>query len=282
MPLSAPTTPDPTTAHTIRLRDGISESVSPNGPKATVIYRCAWTDRYDLARELVGGYGPDATGFSGFTPPHKYPPSPNMFCREVSSIRGLGCKKRGTGSKWLPYKIAELTAVYETLTYDVSTPTAAGQIDPTQPILFCRQRIRSSSQFVILPKRKLKYSISGTIVETEVGRPAVQKEVTLEFPRVPFNPSTVIQPYQGLISDRPMFGCPAGAVLLDSHDTDDSASSDGSLDHAVTLTYLCMDHDWNKLLNDVGDWELIEYDIDPAPAEPKRPFEYVNHFDLFK
>jgi hypothetical protein len=277
-PLEPPTSPDPATPHLIRLKDGITESDGPNGPKATVVYHCRWEDRYSLRNDLLGGYPSGATGFVLHTLPHRYPPSPNMFCTEVA-IGGLGARKTG-GSKWLPYVLAEVAATYEIPRYDLDTPTEAGQIDPANPILFCRQRIRGSSGFVVLPEQKLKFSSSGKIVDSEVGRPVAQSEITLEFPRVNFNPYQSVRPYLGRTNATTMFGHPPGHIYFDSIDTDDSATS-GGIDHAVTLTFLGRDSDWNTLINENGSYELVHYDISPAPPEPVRPFQRIDLFEMF-
>lgn len=274
MPLEAPNAPDLVTKHRIRLRGGISESWDSSGPKATVVYRCAWEDRYDLARELMGGYPADAAGFAAYQPPHRYPPSPNMWCTSISSIEGLGAKKKGAGSKWLPYKLAEVTAVYGTPTFDVEFPSAAGQIDPGNPILYCRQRVRSSSAFVVLPEGKIVFD-SGAVVSTEVGRPEAQSEFTLEFPRVPFNPYLFCKPYLNRTNSVPMFGLDVGCVFFDSIDTDTGASSEG-LDNSVVLTFLGREVDWNKLVNDAGDYELVKFQ-----GTSKRPFSQANLLEMF-
>jgi hypothetical protein len=264
-----------TTAHKIRFKGGISESVGSGGPKATVVYRCRWEDRYDLVLELVGGYGSGASGFSAYTPPHAYPPSTNLRCLEISSIEGLGAKKLGTGSKWDPYTLAEITAVYSVPTYDIESSSASGQIDPDNPILYCKQSINASSAFVVLPKRKLKFSTSGKIVDSEASRPTAQAEITLEFPRVPFNPYTICKPYLGKTNSAAMLGHDAGQLLFDAIRTDLSSTSTG-IDHSVVLTFLGRDADWNALVNDAGSYELVEFD-----GSGVRPFTQADLMAMF-
>lgn len=278
MPLSPPAFPDVNTPCKIDWRrGGISESwSSQGGPKATVVYQCLWADRYDLATELMGGYPVGSTGFTDYIPPHRYPPSPNLICQEISSIEGLGALKRGFGSRWLPYKYAIVTAVYSTPTYDVSVASAAGQIDPSSPILYCKQRIRASSAFVVLPRGKIRFAVSGKTVDSDVARPAAQSEITLEFPRIAFNPYLLVRPYIGKTNTVAMWGHDPDCLLLDSIDTETGASTDGTLDCSATLTYLGRDTSWNTLINEDGDPEAIEFVGSGAPV-----FTAVNHLALF-
>lgn len=284
MPLTPPTAPDPPVWHKIVHEGGILESWDDDGPAATVLYRCQWDERYDFASALMGGYPPGADGFSSYMPPHQYPPSPNMWCKKITGIRGEGALKAGKGSKWLSYTYALVTAQYGLSQFDYSSSsgggggaTPAGQIDIANPILYCRQRIRTSSAFEVLGKRKLKFSTSGKLVDAEATRPAVQTEITLEFPRVPFNPYLLVRPYVGKISTVEMWGHPTGGVLLDGCETDLSGTFAG-MDVGVVLTYLCRDTSWNTLVNDEGDHELVQY-VDSSPA--KRPIDEINHFSLF-
>jgi hypothetical protein len=279
MPLTAPTSPDPATPHAI-LWESIEESWGDDGPAATVQYRCAWEDRYDLAVDLRGGYRTSASGLFAWNPPHRYPPSPNMYCLRLTSIRpDKAVRRDGGASKWLPYKYAIVTAEYGIPPFDYDVPTAAGQIDASNPILQCKQDIQASTAFIVLGKRKLKFSASGKAVDTEATKLAAQSEFTLEFPRVNFNPYPVIRPYLGKISSTAMFHHDAEEILLDSAQIRIQPGDLSGPDVSVVLTYLGRDESWNKLVNDEGEYEYVEY-MNSSPVV--RPFELVDHFQLLQ
>jgi len=263
----------------------ITESWPEGGvPQAEVTYDCAWANRFSLINELMGYYPSGATGFSDYVPPLRYPPSPNMYCMGISSIEGRGLIKSVSTSaraamRWAPYNTARITALFKVPTLNIDSSTDAGQIDPGNPILFCRQRIRSSAAFVVLPEGKIKFSTSGEVVSSDVSRPSAQSEITLEFPRLPFNPYRICRPYRGMINDRTMFDHAPGTLLFDSIDTDESATSGGP-DIGCTLTFLGRESDWNSLVNGKGEDELIEFA--DAPSPPVRPFKRANLSAMFR
>src|SRR5574343_212275 len=275
---------EPSTEHWIDWNHGgISEAWNPE-PEAAVVYRCAWDDRYELAQELLGYYPEGSSTFGSYTLPAEYPPSPNLRCVGIQSITPDKAVNWTDPAKWSPYKWALITAVFRVPPWgDLSSATPAGQIDPPPgtpatggtPILFWRQRVRASAAFKVLPKGKLKFSTSLTIVETEVSKPAAQAEITLEFPKTPFNPYQLCRPYLGKINDAAIFGHAAGCVLFDSIDTDVSSTSDGS-DCNVVLSFLARDASWNTLVNDEGEDELVEFD---GAATTTRPFTEAHLHD---
>lgn len=268
--------PDPSTWHKIE-KDSIKESwTRSGGVRAEVTYRCLYAERFALMQELIGGYSVKANSFSAFTVPHSYPPLPHLYAVDISDVKGEGLLKGG-GSKWSPYKYALVTTVYESPNYAVNMSSAdsSNQIDPASPVLYCRQTIRGSAAFVTLPDGKLKYSASGKTVDAPAARPQAQAEIGLEFPRVRFNPYLFLRPYLGKTNLFAMFGHPPGQVFFDSVDTDDSASTDG-LDHSVKLAFLGRDADWNALVNEAGDYELVEF-----KSGGRRPFTQVDLYQMF-
>src|SRR3954452_3663320 len=80
------------------VEDGLDEAYpGPEGPTARVTFRCAWDDRFKLVADLIGGsvvvkpQGGLAAILRTF--PFAYPPSPNLYCRSIESIKPFGKPK---------------------------------------------------------------------------------------------------------------------------------------------------------------------------------------------
>lgn len=277
-----PSITEPVTKHQIVLKDGITEVWSNQAMEATVMYRCDWDDRYALGRELLGGYRSDADEFSQFTAPMKCPVNSALYCVGIESVKPLGVKHTPNPSlsKWSPYPYAELTVKFATPDRDWESPTPAGQISYANPILGCKQRIRASSQFVILPQGQLKFETSAYTIDESIGMPLGTAELSFTFSRVPFNPATLLQPYLGKVNYENFLGHDKGELLFDSLDVSEAVYLEG-LACEVTITIMARDTSWNSFLNHKGEFEDVIYDASTETPKAK-PFAYAKFVDLFK
>lgn len=272
---------EPLTKHQIVLKDGITETWTGQAMEATVIYRCTWDERHDLMNELMGGYSNSATRFQDFVPPAQCPANTVLYCSGIESVRPVGVKHMPdpSMSKWSPYPYAEITAKFSAPDRDWESASKAGQISYANPILGCRQRIRASSQFLVMPSGKLKFVTSGTVVEESIGKPLPSSELTFTFSRLPFNPANTLMQYLGKVNWDNYLGHGRGQLLFDSMDVTEGVFSKG-LACEVTLTILARDQSWNSFLNAKGEFEDVQYDASTATPKEK-PFAYATFADLF-
>lgn len=259
--------PEPTVPYKIRIPDSFKETwPNDKGYQATVVFECAWADRFALVQSLRGGYSNASSNFGQFTIPHRYPPLPLLYCREIADVKGEGLRKDldAAAAKWAPYTRAVVTASYGAPEYNFSAADGSQSIDPQndQVVPFCKQTTKGSAALVTLPEGLLKFAASGKDVKESVGKLQVQTEIVLEFPHVPFNPYPILRPFLGMLNSLPMFSHDQGEVVFNAIDTGGGGNaSGGNADFTCNLTFLGRDVSWRKLLNDSGDYEPVVFRV---------------------
>jgi hypothetical protein len=95
--------------------------ISESGTVATRVFRVAWDDWIDFARELVGEYALDACDFE-FTPPLAFPNMPNLVVADIDvepfdpgNPEGSEVSTLGSGTNRYPVAGAKVTARYRNL-----------------------------------------------------------------------------------------------------------------------------------------------------------------------
>lgn len=245
---------------------------------ASVVYRCPWGSAVPLAKELRGGF-PSGGGSGLVAPvaPHAFPLIPELYCCGVS-IRPKDdevLKGDLSGLDGFPFNHhphALVTASYKApdWAFDAAQASPANQIDPGNPIIGCRQRVRASTSFLVFDGAKLKFQTSGKIIESSDGIPANQVEAVLEYPRLSRDPTQFLLPFKGKTNSVALWFLPAEHWLFDNFETDRTYSL-GSIETSAVLTFLgSLDLSWNERLNDDGDPEAVKF-VTSSPAKP--PFD---------
>jgi hypothetical protein len=126
----------------LRIRaSGPQFSLEPDHSRVQVPFKVRWADRFQLVAELLGWGYIDATGFCRHSPesyqswewrfaiigqdPNNFIPIPSMYCTKIVGMRGIGDGAQDTDRTdvlYYPeptYEWAEVTALFETLAYDV-------------------------------------------------------------------------------------------------------------------------------------------------------------------
>jgi hypothetical protein len=276
-----------TVPHAIDWTRGVIKEQWPKegGFSATVAYRVLYADRFQFYRELRGGYF-GGSGFNQYTPPFAYPPNPICYCQEVA-CEPLGDVNRTNPSKYSPYEHALVTATFRVPDL-LNTPEQAAnptwvqrtQIDPTFPIIGCRQRIRAQANYRTYRQAQLlltRVPLANEIIEVDDGVPENRVIFELEFPRVFFHPFQYLKPYLGRVNSVPIFGLPAEHVLLQGFDLDYTSGPDG-LELAVTLQFEGqLDLSWNQRYDRAGVVRNARFVEDTA----RKPIEASNHREIF-
>lgn len=157
----------------------IQESWSPDqGAQATLKFKCAWSDRYQLIRDLVGTYTGTPPSTVVRVPPFRYPDSSNMFVTSIASVEPFGRPTlwSSVGLGWTTRSKAIVTANFGVPHWDFSGSDAYTKIT-----------FNASGEFLTLPETSLKFS-DGTPTNTPIGILIPQIEITLEKNRLPFLP----------------------------------------------------------------------------------------------
>lgn len=255
----------------------ISETPGGSGqpPQVDVTYRCKWSERFAVYRELLGGFA--STNLLGIpTPGHAYPPSPNLSCLSVGAVQPYAIDKtllednranpdacRWDWPKWCLLPVSYGLPDYAT-SFEGANP--ANQIDPADPILFCRQRAEINNSFIVVDNATmeilqprplptdpfLRQTPKRKLIQTTDGIPANTVTFTLEFPRIPVNPWLILQPFVGKTNFFPMWNLPPGHLLFAGVSVGSEVGFFGS-ELSATLTYIGnVDLPWNETIDDDG------------------------------
>src|SRR5271157_1701147 len=90
---------------------GIKEGSPRDGPWAEIKFRCLWDDRYQLCSDLLGTWGVSGSAIIR-TPAFQYPPSPQLFCTDITDISPMGKPiiPRYLYLPWMARQLATVTA----------------------------------------------------------------------------------------------------------------------------------------------------------------------------
>ncbi len=105
-----------------------SYSSTAGGRTGTRIFNCAWSDAFQFAKELRGGY--QSTPGNPYEVAAVFPYVPSLFCSEVS-IEGFGVSSQSNNPEgtFITYDKAKLTAKYQmnVVNFDPENPSAVEQ-----------------------------------------------------------------------------------------------------------------------------------------------------------
>lgn len=260
--------------------EGIRESLTSDGPHATVKLICAWTDRY----KVVKGLGGTATGTTSITriPPFKYPDSPNMRCVAISDISGIKFAKRADG--WGTYTRAVLTAEFGILPYGVDASDPATVSDPSG-VPYSTTRFHVNGEVLHLPAGVMKFTDgpdSGKVItDTSENLTLSHMEISLTRHMMPYVPVFESMYFVGSLNLNPVkIGnktFPKGYILYLGMNATQTVDSAGSITYEVEYNFLCNeDHDFNETLDSTVAWVLINTKVDKTGEFPFNYFDWWN------
>ena len=262
---------------TIALEDlgdsAIVESVSQDGgPEANVVFRCAYGDRYTLARALLGTSV--AVGRTIVrTLPFAYPPSPNLYCLAIPEIKGIKPRRDATG--WVYYQLAQLTAQFGRPKYDYTATAADGQNDPSGHA-WTTTRVKVSAEVLTPPDGAFyigPFSPNGKKVEeASVGIVRANCEVAVTRHFLPFVPLDEVMSLIGSTNLYPIqfsnHVFQQGCLLLVGCDTTPNTDPASNHTQEVTYTFLGKSNDWNQFIAKDGSLQFLNSRIDNTGTTP--------------
>jgi len=144
------------------MNDSPRESLSHDRISATRTLKCAWTNRLQLAKELIG-YTQVSGSDSILYQPHPYAPLDNVVAVEVSISPFAGIIPDPTSVKDAEYRHAFLTVKYETPSYDL--PTEGQQT-------YVTESLEPAAEFLTLTHDKLFWDTNGETLIDSTEAPA--------------------------------------------------------------------------------------------------------------
>ena len=262
-------------ACTVYMQDkefALFERQPPEGPEATVTFKCRWLDRYTLVKALVG-----SVQYVGTTVVRTYPwayyPSPNLWGYSISEIRGLGPYTDDQG--WPQHQFALVTCQFKRPTFNIFgelVTDASGKP-------YTSTRIKASAEVFTPPKGALYFAGTGAMVEeASIGKTRVRFEVSMTRMQMPAYFLGTAAQYIGRVNTDPIviggYTFPMGTVLFAGQDTEFSADTLGSITQEITYTLLCnADYDWNMFMRSDGAWDYV---TDRSDGTGNYPFPYAD------
>ncbi len=240
------------------LTDGYTISGDPeNGYKAVVPYVVTWENAFTFVNQLVART-PITNGAFTFYVPYRFPTTSGVnlyalsFEMEPCGATGSPIPNGGL----LPgefFSHAKVSVTFGQMSFfqgqgsdsEEEGADEKNQLDPSNPIVCCKQSVKSKSKVVTRKGRGYEFESDNKELLGDFGVRIVESALTLNFPRVPQLPWLLIEPYLGCVNDAALLGCARGTLLLEDFDTESVSQSDGSSAQSVTLAFKHQSYDWN-------------------------------------
>ncbi len=202
---------------------GIEEMVPDfDGPVAKVRYKLNnYSDRYSFVSQLLGQW----TG--SFPSSYSYPPSPNLICTRVESIKPFGHPGL-IASLGLPWLVAYQCIVEATFTRPQWQASLNGG--------WFSVTFQGGGEFYTVSETTYQFG-DGTPTATPIGQVLPQAEITVTRFRMPFVPDQIMIPLLGMVNNAPFTilynTYPTGSLLFSIGNSQVQSDPSG----AVTYQY---------------------------------------------
>jgi hypothetical protein len=253
---------------------GVEESIpeGQDGPRVNVTFECDYASRYQFLKGLCGSSSGGPGGIVR-VPPFAYPPSPNLFCIAVPSIRGVGWKWDGS---WATAREARITATFGVPKFGFEA--AGGNPDPTG-LPWTTTRFRITAEF-------LKPTYGGTFYWTnggpQNGKPVPDSGLSLILPHseveisrhwMPYIPIAEALEYAGSVNSVPItlsnYTFPAGTILFVGMNASETADTIGNrvfeCSYIFVANYL---QRWSDVLQSDGFFYPVNTDPSGSGDDP--------------
>ncbi len=219
------------------------------GPSANKGFICNWSDRYTVAQGILGLNTTVAIGnFITIRVPMRYPEIPYMYAYQIA-IKGIGPPFGSSPQFAYPY--AMIMVNFKCTPWSFSgLDDQFNQIDPTTPLLYAEQNIRSSSEYLSIPNRGTKFEATGNINPNSFLYKIALVDFVITFHQQPYLLTSQILNLSGSINDQQFLGVTKGSLRFDGVDTHRTHSTDGKSTTDVTLMFQARsvrwDYGWNQ------------------------------------
>ena len=182
------------------------------GVSANKAYLCDWGSRLLVAQGLLGlatttSVGGGITLATGLP----YPDLPTIYAHDIV-IHGVGPPYQGARN--VAYPSALIVCTFQNYPWSFSGIDYM-QLDPTNPIVYAKQSMDMTVQYISVPGRLLKFATSGNSFGGVYSFACPIIQMTIELIRVPYLPSQqVLTSAQAPLNNAPFLGCDAGKVMF--------------------------------------------------------------------
>jgi hypothetical protein len=260
------------------------------GYKATVPYFLLWSDAFTFADQIFGRTQATVVGNITWHLPYLFPAAVSRLYVQRFEIEPCGAD----GSTPLTY-LGLAPGEYFThaiVRVEFETPPLAQgfgddpnnlhQLDPDNPLTMCKQSVKSAGKMETRKNGSYIYDDDSKPVPGDFAVPIAETKLRLEFPRVPYLPWELIQPYLNTVNSVAILNCPVGNLLLEDFDTEVTAGQDGLQQQLVLMFAVNHDSlDWNKLPKPDGTNVLVRIKADSGSGSPRRIYAYKDFTEIF-
>lgn len=270
--------------------DVFGESWPSSGPEASAEFRCAWTDRYALARALMGS----STSVGGVilqVPPYAWPESPNIFCAALGTIRGevpriLQVPEGRAPAGWMAFTRAVIPARFSVPRYDIPGTSPDPPKDPSGRT-YTSTRFQLSGEVFTPPNGTFYYQDGGAawvpVHDSLLGiiRPRVEISMTRHWLPWNFDLEVLMRLIGGVNSYPVQFTnrtFPRGTLLFGGFSATEQVDSLGERSYDIECGMLGnYDVEWNELMGQDSEWHLVNSQDDGLGDTP---FPYIDFGDI--
>lgn len=232
--------------------------LSGNGTgRHQMVYKCAWSSRFDLAAFLLG-YPPGPEYVGTPRPPHVYPGLPILRCLDVD-VKGIGAHRTPSdpSAADLTFDFAQVTAFYGPSPYVVGPgDTPPPEYEGIPP--FSRITTSTSQEFVAAGRNQYRFQVSGEPVPHPIAKIVTIKSFHVNLTRVAaYNPA-ILDAALSKINSSPFLGIQPGFLLFTGYETDRTRTENGLFSPLqMTLTFAHRSYGWNYVFKPNAGFSLV-------------------------
>ncbi len=224
------------------------------GPTIQKSYLCNWTDRYTVAKGMLGLANTNSVGGSIFLQtPLQSPELPTAYARSIDIIP-VGLPTQGANNcQWTN---AIIYASFGCLPWSFSGIDSGfqyQQIDPATPLIYCKQDINTSTSWQSIPANKLKFASGNPLFFQTWQMPLFLASISLTFMRVPYYPAQqIFTAGKSPINSTTFLGLAAGYVFFDGSAQQESRDTTGNFTRDITYNFSYRNIPWDQQWDGVG------------------------------
>lgn len=231
------------------------------GPTAHKGYLCAWADRYTLAKGILGLSNSTSIGGSiTLSTPMKYPELwTNMYARSIDIIP-VGLPSQGTAQcQWTNAIVYANFGCMPWSFEGIDSGFYYQQIDPATPLIYCKQSIQTSTEYMTIPTVGL-VTAAGNLLEQKWQMPLFRADITLTFMRVPYYPAQAIFTIgRSPMNSTTFLGLSASYVMFGGSSSEESRDTAGNFTRDITYLFKYRNQKWDYVWDGkAGAWSQVK------------------------
>jgi len=223
---------------------GYGENADMRGIGSRKGYLCNWSDRFTVARGLLG-YA-TATGVGGtvtLVTPTRHPELNNCYCTAVE-FEPQGTPSQGASQ--LAFTKCIVWGIYGSMSFSWgAAPIPYMNIDPSSPFIYAEQEIDISTEVITIPGRSLRFSGTSARVDQDFGLRLGIVDFKITLHRVPYLPGATILARAGQINDATYLGVGAGKLLFNGANNKLQVGADGNYTQDITYSFTARTQPWD-------------------------------------